>query len=90
VEFWRAVAALRRLWHSMQAKVLKTKIKISSFCYKDTAVLVANIESLVVKTIMAGEMPIVAASRALGLSHGSCCELYGYVSLFESFKLCSS
>jgi tubulin polyglutamylase TTLL5 len=51
---------------------------------RNVAQLMADIEGLVVKTLMAGEVPINAASRAVGLVPHTCFELFGFDVLVDA------
>ncbi|KAM9294337.1 tubulin polyglutamylase TTLL5 [Gastrophryne carolinensis] len=51
---------------------------------KDTAGLMSQVEDLIIKTIIAGELHIAAASKAFLAHRGNCFELYGFDVLIDS------
>ncbi|KAM5129645.1 tubulin polyglutamylase TTLL5 isoform 2-T2 [Mantella aurantiaca] len=51
---------------------------------KDTAGLMSQVEDLIVKTIISGELPIAAACKSFLANKGNCFELYGFDVLIDS------
>ncbi|XP_053330304.1 tubulin polyglutamylase TTLL5 [Spea bombifrons] len=50
---------------------------------RDTAALMSQIEDLIIKTVIAGELPIASACRAFLAHRGNCFELYGFDVLID-------
>ncbi|XP_018430925.1 PREDICTED: tubulin polyglutamylase TTLL5, partial [Nanorana parkeri] len=51
---------------------------------KDTAGLMSQVEDLIIKTIISGELPIAAACKSFLPNRGNCFELYGFDVLIDS------
>ncbi|KAM4662158.1 tubulin polyglutamylase TTLL5 isoform 2-T2 [Discoglossus pictus] len=51
---------------------------------KDTAALMSQIEDLIIKTVIAGELPIATSCKSLLAHRGNCFELYGFDVLIDS------
>ncbi|XP_040189122.1 tubulin polyglutamylase TTLL5 [Rana temporaria] len=51
---------------------------------KDTAGLMSQVEDLIIKTIISGELPIASACKSLLANRGNCFELYGFDVLIDS------
>ncbi|OCT68171.1 tubulin polyglutamylase TTLL5 [Xenopus laevis] len=49
----------------------------------DTTALMAQVEDLIIKTIISGELPIASACKSLIIHRGNCFELYGFDVLFD-------
>ncbi|KAG8562076.1 hypothetical protein GDO81_015583 [Engystomops pustulosus] len=50
---------------------------------KDTAALMSQVEDLIVKTVISGELPIATACKAFQVHRGNCFELYGFDVLID-------
>ncbi|CAI9567240.1 unnamed protein product, partial [Staurois parvus] len=51
---------------------------------KDTAGLMSQVEDLIIKTVISGELPIAAACKSFLANRGNCFELYGFDVLIDS------
>ncbi|XP_040267763.1 tubulin polyglutamylase TTLL5 isoform X2 [Bufo bufo] len=45
---------------------------------KDTAALMSQVEDLIIKTVISGELPIATACKSFQVHRGNCFELYGF------------
>ncbi|XP_075703996.1 tubulin polyglutamylase TTLL5 isoform X2 [Rhinoderma darwinii] len=50
---------------------------------KDTAALMSQVEDLIIKTVIAGELPIATACKSFLAHRGNCFELYGFDVLID-------
>ncbi|XP_073494199.1 tubulin polyglutamylase TTLL5 isoform X2 [Phyllobates terribilis] len=50
---------------------------------KDTAALMSQVEDLIVKTVISGELPIASACKSFQVHRGNCFELYGFDVLID-------
>ncbi|KAM4013858.1 tubulin polyglutamylase TTLL5 isoform 2-T2 [Anomaloglossus baeobatrachus] len=50
---------------------------------KDTAALMSQVEDLIIKTVISGELPIATACRSFQVHRGNCFELYGFDVLID-------
>ncbi|XP_066463751.1 tubulin polyglutamylase TTLL5 isoform X1 [Eleutherodactylus coqui] len=50
---------------------------------KDTAALMSQVEDLIIKTVISGELPIATACKSFQTHKGNCFELYGFDVLFD-------
>ncbi|XP_069592238.1 tubulin polyglutamylase TTLL5 isoform X4 [Ranitomeya imitator] len=50
---------------------------------KDTAALMTQVEDLIIKTVISGELPIATACKSFQVHRGNCFELYGFDVLID-------
>ncbi|XP_073443697.1 tubulin polyglutamylase TTLL5 isoform X2 [Dendrobates tinctorius] len=50
---------------------------------KDTAALMSQVEDLIIKTVISGELPIATACKSFQVHRGNCFELYGFDVLID-------
>ncbi|KAM3918235.1 tubulin polyglutamylase TTLL5 [Leptodactylus fuscus] len=50
---------------------------------KDTAALMSQVEDLIIKTVISGELPIATACKSFQAHRGNCFELYGFDVLID-------